>query len=73
MPNWRTFRQQCKALNGQQSDWVLSVTASQNIYDFGNLFALLSLIAARDGMFHAMADVIAEDFLLSAAKRRSHS
>ena len=62
----------CKALNGKQGDWVLSVTASQNIYDFGDLFTLLSLISARDGMFHAMADVIAKNFLFSTAKCGPH-
>jgi hypothetical protein len=72
MPIWRIFRQQCKALNGQQSDWVLSVTASQNIDDFRYFFSLLGLVPARDCVFDAVADMIAKNFLFSATKRRSH-
>jgi len=51
---------------------TLTVCASQNVHDFGDLPALLMLVAARDGVFDAMAHMVSHDFLLGAAERPAH-
>ena len=50
----------------------LAVCSPQNVHDFGNLFALFVFVAAGDGVFDAVAHMIAEDFLFGAAQRRPH-
>ena len=49
-----------------------SVTSPQNIDDFGYFFALFIFVAASDGMFNAVAHMIAKNFFFGAAKRRPH-
>jgi hypothetical protein len=51
---------------------ALSVAALENIYDFGDLPALILFVAAADRMFDAMAHMIAQDFLLRPPQRRPH-
>jgi hypothetical protein len=50
----------------------LSATAAQHFDDLGDLFALVLLVAAGDGVFDAMADVIAQDFFFGATQGRPH-
>jgi hypothetical protein len=47
---------------------TLTVCASQNVHDFGDLPALFMLVAARDGVFDAMATW---SRMISSSARRS--
>ncbi len=42
----------------------LSVGAANHIHEFGDLAALIGLVAGGDRMLDAMGDVVAQDFLL---------
>jgi hypothetical protein len=51
---------------------TLAVGPTHDIHEFGDLPALLGLAAGNNGLFDTMADVIAQDLLFRAAKRRTH-
>ena len=46
--------------------------AADHRHEFRDLFPLIRLVAAGDGMFDAMRDVISEDLLLDPAKCGAH-
>ena len=50
----------------------LAVGTTHHIHQLGDLATLLGLIARGDRAFDAMGDMIAQDFLLRAAQRRTH-
>src|SRR5215475_1844137 len=53
--------------------WSLPVRAAYYLHQFRNLVALIGLVAGGDRVFHAMGDVIAQNFFLDAAERGAHS
>ena len=46
--------------------------AAEHVHQFGDLLSLIAFVAADDGVFHTMGDMVAKDFLLGAAQRRPH-
>ncbi len=48
----------------------LAFGPAENVYDLGDLLALVFLVAVGNRVFDAMRNVVAEDFLLGAAKCR---
>ena len=50
----------------------LAVGATHHVHQLGDLATLLGLIARGDRAFDAVGDVIAQDFLLGAAQRRTY-
>jgi hypothetical protein len=44
-------------------------SARENVHQLGDLAALIRRVSARDGVLHAMGDVIAQHLFLDAAKR----
>ena len=50
----------------------LAVGATHHVHQLGDLATLLDLVARGDRAFDAVGDVIAQDFLLGAAQRRTH-
>ena len=51
---------------------TLTISAPQNVHDFGNLLALFMLVAAGNGVFDAMTHMITHDFLFGAAEGRPY-
>jgi len=49
-----------------------AVGATYHVHQLGDLATLLGLVARGDRAFDAMGDMIAQDFLLRAAQRRTH-
>src|SRR5712671_5543504 len=56
------------ALHPGNEGW-LSVGAANHIHEFGDLAALIGLVAGGDRMLDAVGDVVAQDFLLDPAQR----
>src|SRR5215475_2408733 len=50
----------------------LSVRAADYIHQFRDLFPLIGLVAAGNGVLDAMSDMIAQHLLLDAAERGAH-
>lgn len=50
----------------------LSLRSTQHFHDFGDLFPLVALVAACNGVLDTVGDVIAKDHFLGATQRRSH-
>src|SRR5690348_7290764 len=50
----------------------LSLGTTKYFHKLGDLAALVRLIAGRNRMFHTMADMIAQQFLLHPGKRGPH-
>lgn len=48
---------------------VLALSPAKYIHQFGNLAALISLVAGRNGMFNAVTDMIAQQFVFHPPKR----
>src|SRR5215471_15776353 len=53
--------------------WSLPVRAAYHLHQFRNLATLIGLVAGGDRVFHAMGDVITQNFFLDAAERGAHS
>ena len=51
---------------------LLSGTAPQSFDDLGDFDALVVFVAAGDGVFNAMTDVVPQDFLFGPAQCRPH-
>ncbi len=51
---------------------VLPPRPAHHVHQFGDLAALVGLVAARDRVLDAMGDVVAQDFLLDPAQRGAH-
>src|SRR5262249_46248505 len=45
---------------------------AQHVHQLGDLLALLALVAGRDRVLDAVADMVAQDLLLDAAQRGAH-
>lgn len=51
---------------------ALTLGTAKNLDQFRDLLALVCLVARRDGMFHAVTDMVAQYFVLDAIERRFH-
>lgn len=51
---------------------ALAISAGYHVHQFSNLSPLFGTIARDDGVLNAISDMVAQDFLFGAAKRRTH-
>ena len=51
---------------------VSTLSSAKHIHELCDLLALIGLIAGRNGVLDAMANMVAKDFLLNASKSCAH-